>query len=152
GALLWLAFELVAAAGDEGNLHPGRAAGAGLLASWATLCEFPAVLIAGLLFVFICIKGRRSWRGLLAFALAGLPALIILMVYNKVAFGKAFASGYQFHAVQEFRDAMSEGVMGVTWPRWESVLGVFLLPYRGLLWFWPFFLCVLGAAMFLLAR
>jgi hypothetical protein len=141
-ALVWLAYELLTA-GPEGAIVPaGRAATAGLLAGWATLSEFPVALLTAGLFVYLCVNRPRSWRAALAYVGGGIPPLAILLAYNVAAFGQPFASGYRYEVEDVFREAMGHGVMGITAPTVESVLGVFLLPFRGLFWFWPFFLCV----------
>lgn len=147
-ALLWLAFLLVTPRADGG----GRALSAGLLAGWAVLSEFPAVLIVFLLFLHLFLTTPRRWRAALRFVLGGLPTAGILIVYNLAAFGKPLVSGYQYHFVPEFREQMARGIMGIAGPSLEGFRGTLLLPYRGLLWFWPFFLCVMGAVLMLAAR
>jgi hypothetical protein len=44
---------------------------------------------------------------------------------------------------------MSRGLMGITGPSVISIAGVFFFPFRGLFWFWPFFLCVPAAVLLL---
>jgi hypothetical protein len=150
-ALLWIAFVLLTPPTSAKPLSPWRAGVAGLLAGWATLSEFPAALLTALLFLYICLA-LRSWRAALSFAAGGVPALALLIAYNLAAFGQPMVSGYQYHAVEEFREQMSQGVMGITGPTVSSFTGVLLLPYRGLLWFWPFLYCVIAASLLLIAR
>jgi hypothetical protein len=150
-ALLWIAFVLLTPELQSERLALWRPGVAGFLAGWATLSEFPTVLITGLLFLSLCLTAR-SWRAALAFVAGSLPTLGLLIAYNLAAFGRPLVSGYQYHMVEEFREQMSQGVMGITGPSLGSLAGVLLLPYRGLLWFWPFFYCVLGAGLLLIAR
>jgi hypothetical protein len=152
-ALCWLAFDVLA--GDRGvdtPRSPYRAASAGLLGGLAVLCEFPTALLVAGLFVYLVARSR-SWRAAAAFVAGGLPSAAALVIYNTAAFGRPLASGYQYHAVEGFRVAMSQGVMGVTGPTAESVFGVLVGTHRGLLWFWPFSpLAAWGAAARLLRR
>ncbi len=138
-ALLWLAFDLVA----DGATSFLRALLAGLCAGAAMLSEFPAALVV--LLIGLSLFGR--WRALLGYGFGGLPALVALVAYNLAAFGAPLASGYQYHYVPEFREAMSAGVMGVTGPTLDAVIGSFVSRSRGLFLFWPFFLLVPVAAV-----
>jgi hypothetical protein len=149
-ALLWLAFDVLTG-GVPGEPIPSlRAEAAGLLVGLATLSEFPAALAGGLMFLFICLTRPRSPRAAKWYLLSGLPALGILMLYNKSAFDQLLASGYQHHVVAEFREQMSRGIMGVTGPRADVLYHIMFTPFRGLLWFWPFFAGVFPAGLYLL--
>jgi hypothetical protein len=150
-ALLWIAFVLLTPDTPGKTLPLWRAALAGFLAGWATLGEFPAALLTVLLFVYLCLA-FRSWRAALSFVAGGLPTLALLIAYNLAAFGRPMVSGYQYHVVEEFREQMSQGCMGIIGPSVSSFEGVLLLPFRGLLWFWPFFCCVIAAGLLLIAR
>lgn len=166
GALLWMAFVLVTppTAGEESpaNAPPPDADDgaplwrfllAGFLAGWAVLTEMPTALIVLTLFVHVCLSQPRPWRPALAYVAGGLPCAAILFWYNTAAFGSPLANGYQYCYVPMFRQAMSQGVMGVTGPSAASVLGVLVGPYRGLLFHWPFFLlCAVPAVVYLIAR
>jgi hypothetical protein len=150
-ALLWMAFVLLTPQTPGKPLPLWRAGIAGLLAGWATLSEFPAALLTALLLLYICLA-LRSWRAAVSFVAGALPALALLIAYNLAAFGRPMASGYQYHAVAGFREQMNQGFMGITGPSVSGFAGVLFLPYRGLLWFWPFFYCVIAAGLLLLAR
>jgi hypothetical protein len=148
-ALAWLAFGLLttgpeATAGRASGFNPEarRVTAAGLLAGWATLSEYPVALITAALFVYLCLRKPRDWRAPVCFVLGGLPAFGVLIAYNLAAFGEPLVSGYRYEMLEEFRESMGRGVMGITGPSVGSVLGMFFFPYRGLLWFWPFFLCL----------
>jgi hypothetical protein len=146
-ALLWLAFAIL----TEPSPREWSSVRAGLLVGWSVLSEFPTALVGGLLFVYLCLQ-RRGWRSVAGFLLGELPALMLLIVYNLAAFGGPLESGYRYHYVQEFREAMAQGFMGITGPSREAFVHMMINPFRGLLWFWPFFLAVPLAFAVLLAR
>ncbi len=157
-ALLWLAFQLVTPVsppvpGERPEAPFWRFPLAGCLAGWATLTELPTGLITGVLLVYVFASRTRGWRPALGYVLGGLPALGILLVYNTAAFGAPLANGYEYAYLDVFREQMSHGIMGVTGPSVPAAVGILVSPYRGLLFFWPFFIfCVLPAFLILLTR
>src|SRR5262249_52209276 len=85
GALLWLAFTLLTGSAQEEVPTTAHTAMAGFLAGWAVVSEFPVVLIAGLLYAHLGLRGRGFWRPAAAFVLAGLPLAGVLLAYNVAA-------------------------------------------------------------------
>lgn len=73
-----------------------------------------------------------AYRALLLFIAGGIPALILLLVYDKVSFGSLFSTGYTHLANSGFAAGQSEGILGVTAPR-PGVLWDLLFGSRGLL-------------------
>jgi hypothetical protein len=85
--LVIVAFRLAMTAPDS-----GRRTRAGLMAGGAALVAYPAGLIgAGLAAV---IAGRDGARGVIAFALGGLPPLAALAAYNTALFGRPWRFAY----------------------------------------------------------
>ncbi|MBX3081241.1 MAG: phospholipid carrier-dependent glycosyltransferase [Anaerolineae bacterium] len=74
---------------------------------------------------------RRSLAG---FAVPLVGMAIIIGAINMAHFGSAFNSGYQFAAGE-----------GFTYPLLDGLYGMFLSPYRGLLWYNPLLLLAIPA-------
>jgi hypothetical protein len=141
-----------------------RLAAAGLLAGYATITDFLLLPISLLVFGYAAWTGLRSgerllgrWALPLALArawpfLAALAALLPLQLwYNWACFGRPLAHGYQYEVLREFREGMSQGVMGITYPKPVALFQLTFGPKRGLFYQSPFLL--FGAAgIFLLWR
>lgn len=83
-------------------------------------------------------RGRLTLRQMLAFALPVIALLALLALYNWARFGSPLESGYHF----------AEGE-GFTTPLLTGLYGLFLSPYKGLVWYSPvLLLCVPGWRMF----
>lgn len=107
------------------NLRP---LGAGFLAGWAVLTEFPAILGVGLLLLYALSRERRASLLMVAGAL---PPALLLLGYNWVSFDSPFALGYANLADNAFA-GMKQGIFGVTLPK-PAVLGELMVGPRGLL-------------------
>jgi hypothetical protein len=102
---------------------------AGFLAGWAVLLEYPAAIgVAALLGYAAC----RERRAPVLLVLGALPPVLVLLGYNWVSFGGLFAIGYANLTDPLFVKGMSQGIMGVTWPK-PDALGEILIGPRGLL-------------------
>ncbi len=92
---------------------------AGLLAGLAVLTEYPAAIVALLVWAYVVSNeaGRRQWWAYPAGVLAG---ILPLAAYNWAAFGSPWQIGYGFVADPSF-SGMAGGLMGVTWPRLDAL-------------------------------
>lgn len=129
---------------------PGRwrPALAGVCAGLAVLVDFSAAIGVAVLAVYALrhslhrplrptlARTLQAARPLLLYIAGGLPALALLLVYNKVSFGSAFSIGYSHEVNAGFAAGQSQGILGVTAPH-LSVLTTLLLGPRGLLPFSP---------------
>ncbi len=121
---------------------------AGLLAGLAVLIEIPTLIGVAVLGLYALWIGRR---GALAFVLGGLPLAAVFAVYNWVSFGSPINLGYMNLLPGSFASGMSEGILGVGWPRLETA-GDLLLGPRGLLRLTPWFLAALAGLVALRDR
>jgi hypothetical protein len=128
-ALLFLSFAWLSAGRTAAS-----AWGAGLAAGAAVASEYPAVSIAVCLAV-LAITAKDP-RRVAAFALgAGLPA-VALAWYHARHFGSIFA--FPAAASETYSMLGERGVSGVSWPSATAVVGLFVDPAHGLLYFSPF--------------
>jgi hypothetical protein len=128
-ALLFGAFFLLAP-----EARAGRLFGAGALCGLAILTELttaPAVLLLGAFAVWIA-RRRALWL-----AAGTVPPLLILAIYQAAAFGGPWRSGYAFVSRPEFAEGMSQGLMGISWPRPGVLAALLLGRSRGLLYTAP---------------
>ena len=122
-----------------------RPAVAGLCAGFAVLVDFSAVIGVIALAIYAMRDSFQRplrqdvWRRpipvlrpLVLFVGAGIPALVLLMVYNWVSFGSPFSIGYSHLANAGFAAGQSQGVLGVSVPRPSAIVDL-LFGARGLL-------------------
>lgn len=125
---------------------------AGLLLSSAVLVELAALPAAGLIaLLLVCDRKSNPWpRAVVSGATmiaAGLPAALVLAVYNDLAFGSPFHLGYA--SVEGF-SGMKSGFFGITMPSWPALWGITFSPVRGIVWLSPILILSLPALVQLL--
>ncbi len=139
---VFMAFYLLAT--YERAVDSSRAWVAGMLAGWAVLCDFPAILISGALAVYALRKLPR-WNDVAAFALGAGIVAAILMAYDWVAFGSPLFLSYQAYRLAgntQFPE-QAAGFVGVTYPRLQILWKVLFDPQRGLFFCNPVLLLAL---------
>jgi hypothetical protein len=128
---------------DRGAWRPALA---GFLAGWAVMVELSTMLGVLALIAYALGSSRPSGRRsrqvnvralLLMVAGAMLPAALFL-AYNWVSFGGPFRLGYTNLPAGGFAEGMSQGILGVTWPRPEVLVDLLFGP-RGLVRLAPWF-------------
>ena len=137
-ALIFLAFILLHSLRRQ-RPTPGKLLLAGLLVGYAFLTEYPTLLIAVALFVYL-LSFLEDRRQIVWFILGGLPPLLLLLGYNWLCFGNPFTLAYRYEADPEFRENMARGIMGITGLKWEALWGLTFGPRRGLFFISPFLL------------
>ena len=130
GALLFVSFRLVSDAASD----LAAAFGGGLAAGAAVASEYPLSVVAVCLLAFVATQ--REPRRLGAFALGGLLVALALAAYHSRNFGGVFA--FPSAANASYPALAHRGVAGISWPSLTGVLGLFLDPAHGLLYFSPF--------------
>jgi hypothetical protein len=119
-----------------------RAALAGLLASLGVVTEYPTALLAALVAATVLLSKRRR-QSLTSFVAGASAGALVLLVYNKAAWGSFFTTGYAFKAFAEHAAIHEQGFFGVSVPTLQGLWGVLLSPSRGILFYCPLLLCVL---------
>ena len=90
-----------------------RMVSAGVLAGCAVVTEIPLVLGVAVLGLYAVWMGRGQ---VVQFVLGGMPALIVLLVYDWVSFGSPLSIGYQYATL--FAAQNQQGIISVVWPTW----------------------------------
>ena len=126
-----------------------RVGGAGLLAAWAVVTEYPsavgALLLAGWVVLEEAPRGRPGWRRVAAFVVGTLPAAALLAWFHTAAFGAPWRTAYTTLENVQFVKDIQPGVMGVYLPDVAAFWGSFFAPFNGLFFFAPWLLLVVPA-------
>jgi hypothetical protein len=113
---------------------------AGLLAGYAMISEYPTAAIVALLAVYVLVVARSKARTLAAFVAGVLPPILLNVLYNLLAFGKPFATGYAYVHSNLYQSKVHAGAFGlanplsygVRAPSWNSLWQITFGPYRGI--------------------
>jgi len=136
GSFLVFAF-LAAIALRKPRSHPlllGLVVGG--TAGWATVIEYPAGPVAALLAAYAGFNTWRSQPAALSRVMAGIICgaiinMLVLGVYNNIAFGSPFSLGYTYNI--NFPEMRTNGFFGVTHPSIKIMRKVLFGWQRGLL-------------------
>lgn len=128
--LLFAAFYLIFTSRDALSIPAALAVG--LLLGYSVLTEYPAALIAAVLYVYAAYK---AWRAgalgrMLLVTLGAALCAAGLMIYNNAVFGGPFKLGYG--SSELWQKQHETGFMSLTLPRLDAVWGITFGTFRGL--------------------
>lgn len=106
---------------------------AGLSAGFAGLTEYQATLVAVLFLLPVLSLRERRVPATLAFLAGAVPCALLLLAYNKAAFGSPFSLSYQHLVGASLQSLHGSGLAGATWPTRESVVGLLFSAHRGII-------------------
>ncbi len=112
--------------------------GAGFLAGFSCITEYPMAVPLVFLTVFIFFSPRRG--SLHWFIFGALWPLAGLSLYLWATFGGPFTLGYHSLAYKPFAVGQSVGLYGVTYPKPEALMGTLFSRSRGLFYISPMLL------------
>jgi hypothetical protein len=125
-----------------------RALVAGILAGWAVLCDYPAILIAAALGLYAL--ARIKWNQVLAFTIGAGGVALILLAYNKAAFGMPFFMSYEAYKLPgntQFPE-QAAGFVGLTHPKIYNLWKILIDPQRGLFFCNPVLLLTIPGLLY----
>ncbi|MEW5944668.1 MAG: hypothetical protein AB1742_00580 [bacterium] len=122
-----------------GEASRARLFAGGFLSGWAVISEFPSAGAAAIIAAAAILASRRRRTPAWLAAGAAPPALALLL-YNHLSFGSPFSIGYFFEAHEYYREGMSAGFVGLTYPNPLKLFSLLFSPSRGLFWGSPFLL------------
>jgi hypothetical protein len=135
-SLLFLAWDLICLAEDKASRHPLLLAGAsGGLAAWAVISEYTVAPIAVLLALR---AGLPLSTRAIAFAVAAMVPLSLLLFYNSACFGAPWILSSARETA--YSALASEGLFGIRQPNPRIALRLLFDPARGVFIFSPFLL------------
>ena len=147
GAAAFTAFYLLATYSSESRAR--RPFGAGFLAGWAVLNDYPAILIAAALGVYALFKARRISH-IAAFSLGAGITAAMMFGYNWAAFGKPLFFSYQAYSMPgntQFPE-QSVGFVGLTYPKLPLLWNILADPQRGLFFCNPVLMLAIPGAIY----
>ncbi|MCZ7557112.1 MAG: glycosyltransferase family 39 protein [Bacteroidia bacterium] len=106
----------------------------GLVTAMTFTVEVSGLLVAAGVTIYVVMFKRQFT--VLYFAGFAIP-VIALALHNVVLFDHPFKTGYHFLAGESYQNIVSEGMIGLSYPRAERFIGLLLSPERGLLLFAP---------------
>jgi hypothetical protein len=121
----------------RGALSPSWALAAGLMLGYSLICEYPTLLIAGAIFLYIVftLPQRRWVTGLV---LAGIPPGLLLMIYNWLIFHTPLPVGYKYSEL--YAEQHSIGLFSLSYPHPDALWGITFGSFRGLFYVSPILL------------
>ncbi len=124
---------------------------AGIFSGFAVLTDYPAVVIAFFMAVYV-MTAPFKWQIKTGFIAGGFICVLILAVYNTFCFGHPFSFSYGNMVEKEFQALAAQGILGVGFPRLESLWGLLFSPSRGVFFIMPVFLLSLWGIVRMLDR
>ena len=133
---------------------------AGLLAGYAFISEYPAILIACLLGLYAFVVAQSKARATVAFFAGVAPPVLLNVLYNVIAFGKPFATGYAYVHSNLYQSRVHAGVFGlanplsygIQAPSWDSIWQITFGTYRGIFLISPVLLLFFAGVGFMWKR
>lgn len=119
------------------QMRPSRLLMSGFLIGSMVLTEYPMLIIALLLMGYMIhvIRSKQipgDWKTVGWFFAGGAIPLIIFMFYNWICFGSPLEVGYANENLPEFQAVHSAGIMGIGWPRPQTLLYMTIHPMQGI--------------------
>jgi hypothetical protein len=120
----------------------------GLILGFALITSYTTVIIVvplALYYLYVVWDLKRFYRPALIAApiVGGLIPVVIYLGYNMLVFGAPFSNAYSYLARDDFRLGMSQGLMGITWPKGVVLYYITFHPIRGLFLQSPVFIAAL---------
>ena len=103
---------------------------AGAMMGLAVLSEYTSAVVA---IIFVVCAGFSSRKDLLRFMAGGFPFLVVLLLYNQIAFGNPFNVSYTFTEHADYRALARSGLFGVHAPSAGTMALLLFDLSRGLL-------------------
>ncbi|MGH2442709.1 MAG: hypothetical protein ACRDFX_06060 [Chloroflexota bacterium] len=136
------------------------ALGAGFLAGFSIISEYPTVIIAAILGIYMLVVARDRLRTLIAFVLGMAPPAALNIGYNLVAFGKPLAMGYLYVHSKAYHVHVHTGFLGISnpfsyaikAPSLNSLYEITFGTYRGLFLVNPVLLLFFAGVFFMWKR
>ncbi len=108
--------------------------GAGFLAGWAVISEYPAVLIAAGIGVY-ALWLRRTWKTALYLGLGALLPALLLMGYDYAIFHTILPVGYKYSV--NYHNLHDQGLISLVGPNFPALWGITFGKLRGLFFLSP---------------
>jgi hypothetical protein len=112
----------------------------GFLLGWSVITEYPAAILAGLIFLYSLYR-LSDHRRALWMVLGGLPPVLLAVALNLAMFRTPLPVGYRYSEL--WVEQHSTGFMSLVLPRPAALWGITFDPFRGLFFLSPVLLLAL---------
>ncbi len=118
----------------QGMLRPAWVTLAGFCLGYAIISEYPAVVIAGGigLYILLTLPDKRWVAGAVV---GGIIPLALMMAYNYSIFRTVLPVGYEYSEL--YTEQHSQGFLSLTYPHFEALWGITFGSFRGLFFLSP---------------
>jgi hypothetical protein len=123
----------------HGHVQSVRLFLAGLFAGLAAITDFPAIIVAFYITIYVFLSGQ-SLRNLLLFILGGLICAALVGAYNIKCFGNPLSLSYSHLSLEKFREETAIGLFGIHFPSFKIMANLLFSPSRGLFIIMPILL------------
>ena len=132
---------------DGAPLRALRAAGAGLLAGYALLCDYSGVIVVAVVALYVWLRSSghppaARWKILAAYAAGAAPATVGLVLYQAWAFGSSYLPSQHYMTPTA---PTARGYRGIDWPSPALLRANFFDPRFGLFAYCPALLLAFAA-------
>ncbi len=136
----------------KGGRSFARLSLSGLCFGLSIAVEYPTAILGGVAGLYL-LSFERGPKRIGVFVLLGavLPALVI-MAFNRAAFGDPFFFGYMAEKSGFYHEQMSRGFFGIGLPRWSNLWLLLFSPAKGLFFWSPVLLFGAVGAVGMIAR
>ncbi len=142
---------------DQGKIKYFYTFLVGLLLGLALLTDLTTavVVLPLVVYYFYVLWTRKQLKRVIAWvipALGGLIPISVMVAYNVQVYGTPFATGYQYLVYPLFRQGMSQGFMGIGFPKLHNLFFETLQPNQGIFWQSPVLIMTLVGGFFMLRQ
>jgi len=143
--LLFAAFYLIVMA--PAPVGAGRLIAVGVLLAYSVVAEYPAALMAGVIFLYAAytLLRQHQWLRIGWVVVSGLVVAAGWMMYNNTVFGGPLELGYSHSEL--WADQHQTGFMSLRLPTVDALWGITFSPFRGLFLLAPWLLLALPGAL-----
>jgi hypothetical protein len=115
----------------------GQFTAVGFLLALALITDYIVLLAVPVLTAYALHARPGRWQRILALAAGALPPLLLWMIYNHSCFGSPFSVGFHHLVDARWGPAYRSGLLGIQSPDGSALLGMTVLPQRGIVYLAP---------------
>jgi len=147
GFLFFTAFYILIKSANIKEIDKSKILLSGSLLGLAILCEYPMVVFAVFIFIYLSIV-TKSIKKLIYLALPVCFAIIILCIYHYACFDNSLKTGYNYEYSHYFAKYHAQGISGIKLPKLSRIIKLTFGLKRGIFMMHPFLLFAFPGAYF----
>ncbi|MCK4401033.1 hypothetical protein KAW08_01865 [bacterium] len=147
GFLFFTAFYILVRSTNIKEVDKSKIFLSGTLLGLAILCEYPMMLFAIFIFIYLFIVSK-SIKPLAYLALPVCLAIIILCIYHYACFDNPFKTGYNYEHLSYFAKHHAQGISGIKLPKLSRIIKLTFGLKMGIFMMHPFLLFAFPGAYF----